>query len=69
MILHYNDNIKKTWQIMKEMIGERKLVNNSLPEHLILINKNNFDQKAIANSSNEYFVNVGPKLAFDIPQL
>ena len=36
MILHYKDNIKKTWQIMKEVIGKDKLVNNSLPKHLIL---------------------------------
>ena len=35
MILHYKDNTK-TWQIMKEVIGKDKLVNNSLPKHLIL---------------------------------
>ena len=52
---------------MKEVIGEDKLVNNSLPEHLILNNRNIFDQKTIANSSNEYSVNVGPKLACKIP--
>ena len=52
---------------MKEVIGEDKLVNNSLPKHLILNNRNIFDQKTIANSSNEYSVNVGPKLACKIP--
>ena len=50
------------------MIGKGKLVNNSLPKHLILNNRNIFDQKTIANSFNEYFVNVGPKLACEIPQ-
>ena len=49
MILHYKDNTK-TWQIMKEVIGKDKLVNNSPPKHLILNNKNIFDQKTIANS-------------------
>ena len=44
---------------MKEVIGKGKLVNNSLPKHLILNNRNIFDQKTIANSFNEYFVNVG----------
>ena len=53
---------------MKEVIGKGKLVNNSLPKHLILNNRNIFDQKTIANSFNEYFVNVGPKLACEIPQ-
>ena len=53
---------------MKEMIGKGKLVNKSPPKHLILNNRNIFDQKTIANSVNEYFVNVGPKLASEIPQ-
>ena len=53
---------------MKEAIGKGKLVNNSPPKHLILNNKNIFDQKAIPNSFNEYFFYVGPKLACEIPQ-
>ena len=51
---------------MKEVIGNGKLVNNSLLKHLILKNRNIFDQKTIANSFNEYFVNVGPKLTCEI---
>ena len=69
MILHTKITHKKTWQIMKEVIGKGKLVNNSLPKHLILNNRNIFDQKTFANSFNEYFVNPGPKLACEIPQL
>ena len=42
---------------------------NSLPKHLILNYRNLFDQKVIANSFNEYFANVGPKLACETPQL
>ena len=53
---------------MKGVIGKGKLVNNSPPEHLILNNRNIFDQKTIANSFNEYFVRVGPKLASEIHQ-
>ena len=68
IILRYKDNIKKTWQVMKEVIGKDKHVNNSPPKHLILNNRNIFDQKTIANSFNECFVNVGPKLAYEIPQ-
>ena len=41
---------------------------NLLPKHLILNNRNIFDQKPIANSFNEYFVNVGLKLVSEIPQ-
>ena len=53
---------------MEEVIGRGKLVNNSLPKHLILNNRNIFEQKTDANSFNEYFVIVGPKLACEIPQ-
>ena len=68
MKLHYKDNIKKTWHIMKEVTGKEEFVNNSLPKHLILNSRNIFDQKTIANSFNVYFVNGEPKLACEIPQ-
>ena len=45
MTPHYKDSIKKTWQIMKEVIGRDKLVNKSLAKHLILNNRNTFDKK------------------------
>ena len=53
---------------MKEVIIKGKLAYNLLPKHLILNNRNIFDQKTIANSFNEYFVNAGLKLAGEIPQ-
>ena len=37
---------------MEEVIGKSKLVNNSLPKHLILNNRKIFDKKAIVNSFN-----------------
>ena len=55
-------------QVMKEVIGKGKLVKNSLPKYIILNNRNIFDEETIATSFNEYFVNVGPKLACEIPQ-
>ena len=53
---------------MKEVIGKDKLVNKSLAKYLIFNNRNIFDKKTIANSFNEYFVNVGLKLASEIPK-
>ena len=64
-----NKRNSKTWHTMKEVIGKVKLVSNSLEKHLIFNNSNNFDKKTIANSFNEYFVNVGLKLAPEIPKL
>ena len=51
------------------MIGKGKLVNNSLPKHFFLNNGIIFDQKTIANSFHECFINFGPKLVSEIPQL
>ena len=47
---------------MKKVIGKCKLVNNPLPKHFVLNNRNIFDKKTIVNSFNEYLVNVGSKL-------
>ena len=51
------------------MIGKGKLVNNSLPKHFFLNDRIIFDQKTIANSFHECFINFGPKLVSEIPQL
>ena len=51
------------------MIGKGRLVNNSLPKHFFLNNRIIFDQKTIANSFHECFINFGPKLVSEIPQL
>ena len=69
MILHYKYNIKRTWNIIKEVIDKGKLVNNALPKNLILNNRNNFNQKTIANRFKGYFVNVGPKLTFAVTKI
>ena len=53
---------------MKEVVDKDQPVNSSLPKHLILNNRSIFDQKTIANSFNDHFVNVGLKLACKIPQ-
>ena len=58
LMLYYKDNVKKTWKIIKKVIGKGKLINNLLPKHLIFNDRNIFDQKIIAISFNEYFVNV-----------
>ena len=47
------------------MVGKGKLTTK-----ISIFNKRNiFDQKTIANSFNEYFVNVGPKLVSETSQL
>ena len=47
--MKYKDNIKKTWEMIKEIIGKTKMINNKLPEKLIVNGKNILDKKEIAN--------------------
>lgn len=65
----YVNNIKKTWQTMKEIIGRSKVYNkNSLPRKIFVNNLEIEDQNEIANNFNDFFVSIGPKLASKIPQ-
>lgn len=52
----YEDNIKKTWEMVKEKIVKTKMINNNLPEKFIDNEKNILHQKEIANEFNKFFV-------------
>ena len=66
-LLQFQGDATKTWRIMKEIIGKSKLIHSTLPRKVI-INKNViFEKKYIANAFNNFFINIGPKLADDIP--
>ena len=56
-------NIKSTWKIMKEIFGKAKINQRNLPKQLAINNKKITDKTEIANTFNEFFANVGPKLA------
>ena len=53
---------------MKEIIGNRRVTNASLPNFITLKNREIFDKKEIAETFNNYFVNIGPNLAASIPE-
>ena len=53
-ILQFQGDTKKTWRIMKEVIGKSKLIPSTLP-HKIVINKNViFEEKRIASAFNNF---------------
>ena len=62
-------NIKSTWKIMKEIFGKAKINQKNLPKQLVINNKKITDKTEIANNFNEFFANVGPKLAEKIPDV
>ena len=67
LILKYQNNIKKTWQAIKEITGKIALKNDNLPRTIILNNQKIHDKKEIAHAFNHFFINAGPNLASKIP--
>ena len=66
-ILEYKNNAKKTWNIMKEVIGKTNKSGSRLPTKLV-INKNDVTSEiGIANEFNKFFTNIGPELVEKIP--
>ena len=62
----YRNNVKKTWDIIKEVIGSSTSISHTLPKRLIVNNVEICEKKLIADNFNKYFVNVGPNLAKNI---
>ena len=66
IILKYKNNIKKTWQVIKEAIGKEKYKQQNLPKKILVEKISITETESIAESFNKYFSQIGPKLAKDI---
>ena len=64
----FENDIRNTWKIMKEIIGKKKCNNETLPKHLIVDKIEIHDAKSIAEKFNDFFVNIGVNLANKISQ-
>ena len=60
----YQNNIKQTWNVIKEVIGKTKITGKSLPKMMIINNKEIFEEEVIADEFNKYFTTVGPSRLF-----
>ena len=49
------------------MIGKSKLIHSILPRNIVINKDVISEEKYIANAFNNFFFNIGPKLADDIP--
>ena len=49
------------------MIGKSKLIHSTLPRNIVINKDVIYEEKHIANAFNNFFFNIGPKLADDIP--
>ena len=67
LISQYKNSIKKTWDIIKEVTGKRKLKQSALPRKLFINGTETCDSKIIAENFNIFFTQIGPSLASNIP--
>ena len=59
----FENDIRGTWKIMKEIIGKKKCNSQILPKQILVDKIEVNDARSIAEKFNEFFVNVGPNLA------
>ena len=64
----FENDIRGTWKIMKEIIGKKKCNSLILPKQILVDKIEVNDARSIAEKFNEFYVNAGPNLAKKIPQ-
>ena len=62
----YKNDSRKTWNVIKEVIGKTKIKKNIIPLKLVENNIEIKDEHLIADTFNKCFVNIGPNLALNI---
>ena len=62
-----SDNTRKTWRVIKEIIGKSDNSKGNLPTYLNVNQKLVYDKTKIANELNNFFATVGENLAKKIP--
>ena len=62
----YKTDIKKTWSILNEITGRKKIKTDNLPKSIKVKNKIIYDKNKMCTEFNKFFVNVGPSLASKI---
>ena len=66
-IIQFKYDIKKWWNVMKEIIGKAKYSKKSnFPQKRKISNKIKTGENEIANEFNKYFTDIGPSLAKNI---
>ena len=66
LILKYKNDIKKTWQVIKEAIRKEKYKQQNLPKKIIVNKKSISETKSVAENFNKYFTQIDSNLAKDV---
>ena len=67
-LLKCTGDIKKTWNVMKDIIGKSKIKSTNLPCKLAINKVDVYNKPKIADDFNDFFTNIGQKLASQIPK-
>ena len=67
-LLKCTGDIKKTWNVMKDIIGKSKIKSTNLPRKLTINKVDVYNKPEIADAFNDFFTNIGQKLASQIPK-
>ena len=63
----YKNDVKNTWNIINEVIGNTKNKQKDIPEKIVINNATVRETQEIAKNLNKYFTNISPNLAFKTP--
>ena len=66
LLLKHKSNLKRTWQIMKDILN-RNRVRNCPPEYFDINGERVTDKNKIVNGFNNFYVNIGPNLCKSLP--
>ena len=67
-LIKFQADAKKTWCIMKELIGKAKIYKSFLPRKIVTDKTEIHNETNIANEFNNFFTDIGLKLAKKIPE-
>ena len=62
-IIEYKDNAKKTWNVMKELIGKTRKSEPHVPGKVLINEQEVFGKEEMVNEFNTFFTNIGAELA------
>ena len=68
LLLKYRNDAKRTWNVMKNIIGKSKSYKSNFPQKIIVDDKEVSEIGKIAEEFNIFFTKVGPSLAEKTPK-
>ena len=66
-IVEYKDNAKKSWNVMKELVGKTRKSEPDLTGWLLINEQAVPGKEKMANEFNNFFTNIGAELGKNIP--